>query len=553
MDTQKIDGVLLKKLFNGAVNYLISRKDEVNALNVFPVPDGDTGTNMSLTAKSALKQINTLNDDAGAYEVAQAAARGSLMGARGNSGVILSQLLRGFAEGLSQQKELNLPLLAHAFKKASETTYKAVMKPTEGTILTVGRETADYAMRNYKKFSSIEPFMEKVLGEANRSLENTPKKLQVLREAGVVDAGGKGLVLLLEGAYKVLCGEEIHDAAEDEVLKKKEQKAVNMGPADESIRYGYCTEFIIHTDYEDIDTFKQKLSPLGDCLLVVGGEGTGLIKVHVHTNHPGKALEYACELGLLQDIKIDNMRFQHKETLFDDEQVQAAKTQEDSPVVLDKKYSFIVVSMGEGMNELFYSLNVDYVVEGGQTMNPSTEDLLKGIDRVHGETVFIIPNNSNIILAAEQARDLSERNVYVIPSKSVPQGVASILSFNEEKTAQENYEVMIESLSTVIDAQVTYAVRDTNMDGQEVKKGDIIGLSGKKIVSDGQDIMSVTMDTIEKLMNEEVSMITLYYGQDVSEEDAQMLCEKLADKYDEIDVDMVRGAQPIYYYIISLE
>lgn len=553
MDIQKINGSLLKKLFNGAVNYLISRKEEVNALNVFPVPDGDTGTNMSLTAKSALKQINTLGEEASVQDVAKAAARGSLMGARGNSGVILSQLLRGFAEGLAGQEELTLGILSHAFKKASETTYKAVMKPTEGTILTVGRETADYAIRNYKKYSSINEFMEYLLIEANRSLNNTPKKLPVLKEAGVVDAGGKGLVILLEGAYQTLMGNNFEDVTDDEGLKKKEQKTVSMGPADESIQYGYCTEFIIHTDYEDISALKEKLAPLGDCLLVVGGEGTGLIKVHVHTNHPGKALEYACEIGLLQDIKIDNMRFQHRETLFEDAQVEAARTEGKGPVTLDKKYSFIVVSMGEGMNELFQSLNVDYVVEGGQTMNPSTEDLLKGIDKVHGETVFIIPNNSNIILAAEQARDLSEREVYVIPSKSVPQGVASILAFREEKSPTENFEAMTEALRTVIDAQVTYAVRDTNMDGKAVKKGDIIGLSGKKIISKGNEIEAVTMDTIDQLISDETSIITLYYGQDVSEKSAEEFCQRVSKKYDDLDVEIVKGLQPIYYYIISLE
>ena len=554
MEINKINGPLLKDIFKGAVNYLISMKEEVNALNVFPVPDGDTGTNMSLTSKSALKQIDSLEGDFTVADVSAAAARGALMGARGNSGVILSQLLRGFSEGLEGIDEADTADIAHAFKKASETTYKAVMKPIEGTILTVGRETADFAIRHYKKSEKPIEFLEDVIVEANKSLDNTPNQLQVLKEAGVVDAGGKGLVVLLEGSLKVLKGEDIADQSEDETLKKKAQKEVQFTEADTSLKFGYCTEFIINTDYEDIDSFREKIAPLGDCLLVVGGGGSHLIKVHVHTNDPGIVLQHACELGLLQDIKIDNMRYQHREVLFDDSEVaEAKKREEEEETIEEKDYSFITVSMGDGMTETFKSLGVDYVVAGGQTMNPSTEDLLKGVDKVGGKVIYLIPNNSNIILSAEQARDISDREIIVIPSKSVPQGIAAMLAFNEEATKEENKENMIEALESVTDASVTYAVRDTTIGGKEIHKDDIIGIASKDIISSGKTIFDVVTETVEKLMNDDISLVTLFYGEDVKEEDAEKVHETLEEKYPDIDIDVIEGDQPIYYYIISLE
>ena len=554
MEINKINGPLLKEIFKGAVNYLISRKEEVNALNVFPVPDGDTGTNMSLTSKSALKQIESLEGDFTAGDVSAAAARGALMGARGNSGVILSQLLRGFSEGLEGIDEASTSDLAHAFKKASETTYKAVMKPIEGTILTVGRETADFAIRHYKKAEDIITFLEDVIVEANKSLDNTPNQLEVLKEAGVVDAGGKGLVVLLEGALKVLKGEDIADQSEDETLKKKAQKEVQFTEADTSLKYGYCTEFIINTDYEDIDALREKISPLGDCLLVVGGGGTHLIKVHVHTNDPGIVLQHACELGLLQDIKIDNMRYQHREVLFDDAEVaEAKKREEEEELIEEKDYSFITVSMGDGMTETFKSLGVDYVVAGGQTMNPSTEDFLKGVDKVGGKVIYLIPNNSNIILSAEQARDISDREIIVIPSKSVPQGIAAMLAFNEDASKEENKENMMEAVASVIDASITYAVRDTTINGKEIHKDDIIGIAAKDIISSGKTVYDVVTDTVDKLMDEDISLVTLFYGEDVNEEDAEVVREAIEEKYPDIDIDVIEGDQPIYYYIISLE
>ena len=554
MEINKINGPLLKEIFKGAVNYLISRKEEVNALNVFPVPDGDTGTNMSLTSKSALKQIDALEGDFSVGDVSAAAARGALMGARGNSGVILSQLLRGFSEGLEGIDEAGTSEIAHAFKKASETTYKAVMKPIEGTILTVGRETADFAIRHHKKSEDPIKFLEDVIVEANKSLDNTPNLLEVLKEADVVDAGGKGLVVLLEGGLKVLKGEDIADQSEDETLKKKAQKEIQFTEADKSLKYGYCTEFIINTDYEDIDSFREKIAPLGDCLLVVGGGGSHIIKVHVHTNDPGIVLQHACELGLLQDIKIDNMRYQHREVLFDDSEVaEAKKKEEEEENIEEKDYSFITVSMGSGMTETFKSLGVDYVVSGGQTMNPSTEDFLMGIDKVGGKVIYIIPNNSNIILSAEQARDISDREVIVIPSKSVPQGIAAMLAFNGELDKDENKESMIEAIGSVIDASVTYAVRDTTIGGKEIHKDDIIGIASKEIISSGKTVFDVVTETVDKLMNEDISLVTLFYGEDVKEEDAEKARQAIEEKYPDIDIDVIKGDQPIYYYILSLE
>lgn len=554
MEIKKINGPLLKEIFKGAVNYLISRKEEVNALNVFPVPDGDTGTNMSLTSKSALKQIDSLEGDFSVADVSAAAARGALMGARGNSGVILSQLLRGFSEGLEGLDEAGTAEIAHAFKKASETTYKAVMKPIEGTILTVGRETADFAIRHYKKAEDLVKFLEDVIVEANKSLDNTPNLLEVLKEADVVDAGGKGLVVLLEGGLKVLKGEDIADQSEDETLKKKAQKEIQFTEADKSLKYGYCTEFIINTDYEDIDSFREKIAPLGDCLLVVGGGGSHIIKVHVHTNDPGIVLQHACELGLLQDIKIDNMRYQHREVLFDDSEVaEAKKKEEEEEKIEEKDYSFITVSMGDGMTETFKSLGVDYVVAGGQTMNPSTEDFLKGIDKVGGKVIYLIPNNSNIILSAEQARDISDRDVIVIPSKSVPQGIAAMLAFNGDLDKDENKENMIEAIGSVIDASVTYAVRDTTIGGKEIHKDDIIGIAAKEIITSGKTIFDVVTETVDKLMDEDISLVTLFYGEDVKAEDAEEARQAIEEKYPDIDIDVIEGDQPIYYYILSLE
>lgn len=558
MSITKIDGDLLAKSFTDAVNYLVMNKDEVNALNVFPVPDGDTGTNMSLTAKSSLKQINNLEDKSSISEVSKAIARGSLMGARGNSGVILSQYLRGFSEGLDGIEEASVAELANAFKVASETTYKAVMKPTEGTILTVGREMSEFAVRNSRKYNDITSFMEDFVEAGEISLSKTPEKLQVLKEAGVVDAGGKGLLVLITGILRSLNGENF-SAIEDEQLTRKAQKDIYMGElADDDIEFGYCTEFVISTKNEDVDGLRDKIAPLGDCLLVVGGGGSGIIKVHVHTNNPGRVLEYAVELGALQDIKIDNMRFQHQEVLFKKEEVEKAKQKEiesenTEKTQGNKKYSFIVVSLGKGINEVFKSLGADQIVEGGQTMNPSTEDLVKSVEKAPSDNVFIIPNNSNIILAANQAKDLCDKNVAVVETKSIAEGVTAILSFNEDLSIEDNLENMTAAIEDVVSAEVTYAVRDTNMDGKQINKGDIIGLSGKKILSAGSDINEVTEDLIDQLVNDETSMISIYWGHDIDKDKSEELYNAISEKYDDLDVDLIEGDQPLYYYLIALE
>ena len=558
MSITKIDGNLLAKSFTDAVNYLVMNKDEVNALNVFPVPDGDTGTNMSLTAKSSLKQINNLEDKSSISEVSKAIARGSLMGARGNSGVILSQYLRGFSEGLDGIEEASVSELANAFKIASETTYKAVMKPTEGTILTVGREMSEFASRNSRKYDDIVSFMEDFVEAGEISLSKTPEKLQVLKEAGVVDAGGKGLLVLITGILRSLKGENF-SAIEDEQLTRKAQKDIYIGElADDDIEFGYCTEFVISTKNEDVDGLRNKIAPLGDCLLVVGGGGSGIIKVHVHTNNPGKVLEYAVELGALQDIKIDNMRLQHQEVLFKKEEVEKAKQKEIEDKKTEetqekKKYSFIVVSLGKGINEVFKSLGADQIVEGGQTMNPSTEDLVKSVEKAPSDNVFIIPNNSNIILAANQAKDLCDKNVAVVETKSIAEGVTAILSFNEDLSMEENLENMTAAIEDVVSAEVTYAVRDTNMDGKQINKGDIIGLSGKKILAAGSDTNKVTEDLIDQLVNDETSMISIYWGHEIDKDKSEELYNSISEKYDDLDVDLIEGDQPLYYYLIALE
>lgn len=558
MSITKIDGNLLAKSFTDAVNYLVMNKDEVNALNVFPVPDGDTGTNMSLTAKSSLKQINNLEDKSNISEVSKAIARGSLMGARGNSGVILSQYLRGFSEGLDGIEEASVSELANAFKIASETTYKAVMKPTEGTILTVGREMSEFASRNSRKYDDIVSFMEDFVEAGEISLSKTPEKLQVLKEAGVVDAGGKGLLVLITGILRSLKGENF-SAIEDEQLTRKAQKDIYIGElADDDIEFGYCTEFVISTKNEDVDGLRNKIAPLGDCLLVVGGGGSGIIKVHVHTNNPGKVLEYAVELGALQDIKIDNMRLQHQEVLFKKEEVEKAKQKEIEDKKTEetqekKKYSFIVVSLGKGINEVFKSLGADQIVEGGQTMNPSTEDLVKSVEKAPSDNVFIIPNNSNIILAANQAKDLCDKNVAVVETKSIAEGVTAVLSFNEDLSMEENLENMTAAIEDVVSAEVTYAVRDTNMDGKQINKGDIIGLSGKKILAAGSDTNKVTEDLIDQLVNDETSMISIYWGHEIDKDKSEELYNSISEKYDDLDVDLIEGDQPLYYYLIALE
>ena len=546
----QITGEDLIKSLVGSRDYLVLNKEMVNELNVFPVPDGDTGTNMGLTIISALKEADHLGSSATVEEVSAAVSRGALMGARGNSGVILSQFFRGFAEGLKGKDVANIKDLAFAFKKASDVTYKAVMKPTEGTILTVGRELSDFAIKNAAKAKDMGSFYESVIKAAEKSLDNTPNLLPVLKEQGVVDAGGKGLVVILQGALKAAKGETI-EKIEDAELQRKSPKAFVEGEIeDDNIEFAYCTEFLIKGDSDKAEEFKQKLIPLGDCLLVVGAGG--IIKTHIHTNNPGRVLEYASEIGMLQDIKIDNMRIQHQEKLFKAEEVEAAKGK-NRVVEPTEEYAFVTVSIGDGLSEVFESLNADYIVKGGQTMNPSTEDLLKGVESTPGKNVFILPNNKNIQLAAEQVKELTTRNVKVIPTRSIPEGISAMLAFQPESTFDENEEVMKETISHVKSGQVTYAVRDTEISGKKIAEGDVIGIAHGDIVSVGHEVTEVTRELIEELVNEDHSLITLYYGEDVDEEDGENLLKELEEEYEDLDIELVYGGQPLYYYLVSLE
>ena len=501
-----IDGALLKKALKGAAGLLEKNKEEVNSLNVFPVPDGDTGTNMSLTIKSAVKQgLNAEEDDT--YMIALAASQGSLMGARGNSGVILSQLFRGFASGIKGKTKIDVPTLAEGLKQASDTAYKAVMKPTEGTILTVARECGEYAISISRREKDILSFLKKVIDHGNEALARTPDMLPVLKQAGVVDAGGKGYMYVLLGAYYALTGiEEFHEETIEE--KSKDLEHVHREPIDtDDIIYGYCTEFMINTKYKEIDKLREELSVDADSLLVVGGDG--IIKVHVHTNNPGLVLQKGLSLGELSDIKIDNMRYQHEEVLLKDELAQM-ENGEDTKQEVNKEYSFVSVSIGKGIDKVFKELNVDYIVSGGQTMNPSTEDILKAIESTQGKNVFILPNNKNIILAAEQTKELSDRNVIVLPTRSIPEGIGALLAFDETKSVEENTEAMIDNISYIQTGQVTYAVRDTEVNNNKINKDDIIGLSNGDIVASGKEINHVAEELIEKMMDEDISIITIF-------------------------------------------
>jgi hypothetical protein len=544
-----IDGVLLKKALSGAARLLEQNKEEVNSLNVFPVPDGDTGTNMLLTVKSALKQgLNVDENDT--YKIALATSQGSLMGARGNSGVILSQLFRGFANGLKSKNNIDIITLANALKQASDTAYKAVMKPTEGTILTVAKECGEFAISISKEEKDIENFIKRVIEHGNKALDKTPEMLPVLKQAGVVDAGGKGLMYLFLGAYNAIIGLEEYFEEEEAVEIKKETVHQEREHIDtDDIKFGYCTEFMINTNYDDIEKFRKELSIQGDSLLVVGGDG--IIKVHIHTNNPGVVIEKALTLGELKDIKIDNMRIQHREILLKDELADLEKESEKTKI--NKKYSFVAVSIGEGIDEVFRGLNVDAIVPGGQTMNPSTEDILKAIEDTTGESVIILPNNGNIILAAEQTKEISTRNIFVLPTKNIPQGIAALLSFNEEASIEENMGNMSEAINTVLTGQVTYAVRDTEYKDNKINKDDIIGLTDGEIEVTGKDINDVSLKLIEKMVDHDIGIITIFYGNDVDENKVNELSNLLEERFKDIDVEVVFGGQPLYYYIFSIE
>lgn len=531
----------LRLMIESAANHLQNKREYINDLNIFPVPDGDTGTNMGMTFTAASRTALESGEDAAAGEILVSLAKASLRNARGNSGVILSQILRGLSTAVSDKSELKVADIKNALCQSRDTAYRAVMKPTEGTILTVVRETAEFAEANYEEYTDILDFAKALLDAAKASLDRTPEILPVLKQAGVVDAGGMGVVTLMEGAVLALCGDAVKvdgDVAVQSVQVKKENIAI------EDIKFLYCTEFLINkTSDRQATPFKAAIESKGDCMLVI--EDEEIVKVHIHTNHPGFVIEQALKLGELTNLKIDNMKYQHEEKISMDA--------EDTPPVEMKQYGFVAVSAGEGLDSVFTDVGADKIVSGGQTMNPSTEDLLNAVQEIPAETVFILPNNKNIILAAEQVNELTDRNVIVIPTKNIPQGISAMLAFDEDMDAEENTDTMKEAMDLVKCGQVTFAARDSVVDDLEIHKDDIMGMVGSSIEALGKDINEVAVELTEKMVNDESGVISIYYGTDADKDDAEKLEEILAEKYDDLDVSLIYGGQPVYYYFIAVE
>ncbi|MCI8449598.1 MAG: DAK2 domain-containing protein [Eubacterium sp.] len=557
MEINSINAVVLAKMFlNGAKN-LESKKEWINELNVFPVPDGDTGTNMTMTIMAAAKEVSAL-ENPDMPSIAKAISSGSLRGARGNSGVILSQLFRGFTKVIGKESQVTVPILSAAIQKAVETAYKAVMKPKEGTILTVARGAADKAAELAEETDDLVYFLDEVIKEAELVLKKTPDMLPVLKQAGVVDSGGQGLVVVLQGAYDALLGREIDYKIEastgSEVRKiSKETEA--------EIKFGYCTEFIIVlnqalTDKEE-RKYKSFLESIGDSIVVVADDE--IVKTHVHTNDPGLAIQEALTHGSLSRIKIDNMREEHQERLIKDAQKIAAQQARDEAPQPEtdgprKEIGFIAVSAGSGLGEVFKGLGADYMIEGGQTMNPSTEDILNAVGRVNADHVFVLPNNKNIILAANQAAALCEdKEIHVIPTKTIPQGITALINFIPEQTAEENASRMMEEIKNVKTGQVTYAVRDTVIDDKEIKQDDYMGIGDKTILSVGRELDQVTLEMAESMIDGESAIVSIYYGEEVSEEAAEAIAQQILEKHEDLEVEVQYGGQPIYYYLVSVE
>lgn len=547
-----IDAKLLARMFLAGAKNLEVKKEWINELNVFPVPDGDTGTNMTLTIMSAVKEVNNL-EDVQMTSLAKAISSGSLRGARGNSGVILSQLLRGFTKGIRDLEELDAVALARAVDKGVETAYKAVMKPKEGTILTVARGVADKALELAEDAEDLQTFLEDVLEEGRRVLAKTPDMLPVLKEAGVVDSGGQGLMVVLEGAFDAFMGKEV-DLTFDGGESAKVVKITPQAEAD--IKFGYCTEFIIvlnkeFTAEDEVD-FKSYLSSLGDSIVCVADDE--VVKIHVHTNDPGLAIQRALTYGSLSRIKIDNMREEHQEKLIKDAEKIAAQQAEEAAKAPKKEVGFISVSIGEGFGQIFRDLGVDYLIEGGQTMNPSTEDMLNAIGKVNAEHIFILPNNKNIILAANQAKALTkDKDIIVIPTKTVPQGITAVINYVPEKSVEDNEKDMTEEITRVKTGQITYAVRDTHIDDKEIHEGDIMGIGDHGMLAVGKEVAAVAKETVEQMVDDETELISIYYGEGFTEEEAEKLAGELEEQYDYCDVEVNCGGQPIYYCIISVE
>ena len=554
MGLQQIDAKMLSKMFLAGAKNLESKKEWINELNVFPVPDGDTGTNMTMTIMSAVKEVTALGENPDMESVCKAISSGSLRGARGNSGVILSQIFRGFTKRLKTEKILTVPVMAEAFEKAVETAYKAVMKPKEGTILTVARGIAEKGRElvdNGEK--DMETYLGTVIEHAKYVLSQTPEMLPVLKQAGVVDSGGQGLIEVITGFYDAYLGKEI-DVTTLTTETGSPRVSSREAQAEAEIKFGYCTEFIIMLNRtfnikQEMD-FKAYLESIGDSIVCVADDD--VVKVHVHTNDPGLAIQKALKYGALSNIKIDNMRLEHQEKLFKMAEKEAA--QPPAKAEPPKEYGFIAVSAGEGMSEIFKSLGVDYIIEGGQTMNPSTADILDAVEKVNAKTVFILPNNKNIILAANQAAELTtEKDLLVIPTKTVPQGITAVINFVPELSTDENEAAMIQEIKSVSTGEVTYAVRDTVIDDREIQKDDYMGIGDKGLLAVGKELEQVAEETIDGMVTEESELISIYYGADVKAEAAEAFSAAIAKKYSGCDVELQYGGQPIYYYVMSVE
>ena len=552
MATKTINAQMLSEMFLAGAANIEAKKEFINELNVFPVPDGDTGTNMSLTIMAAAKEVAALEKPT-MEALAKAISSGSLRGARGNSGVILSQLFRGFTKAIKETKEIDVLTLAHALDKAKDTAYKAVMKPKEGTILTVAKGIADKALELVETTDDLDEFIPQVIEHAEYVLSKTPDMLPVLKEAGVVDSGGQGLLEVIKGAYDAFLGKEV------DYTKIAPSTSVNMtkisAETNAEIKFGYCTEFIIMTEKEFTDKdeleFKAYLESIGDSIVCVADDE--IVKIHVHTNDPGLAIQKALTYGQLSRMKIDNMREEHEEKLIRDAE-KIAKQEKAKEKAEQKEYGFIAVSIGDGLNEVFRELGVDYIIEGGQTMNPSTDDMLTAIDEVNAKHVYIFPNNKNITLAANQAKSLvKDKEVIVIPTKTVPQGITAIINFVPDLSAEENEEIMLEAIKAVKTGQVTFAVRDTSIDGKEIHVNDIMGIGDAGIIAVGKEIPATTLEMLDALVDEDSELISVYYGSDVSDEDAEALIAEIEEKYPDIDIDAHSGGQPIYYYVIAVE
>lgn len=556
MAVKTINTDLLQKMFLAGAANLEAKKEFINELNVFPVPDGDTGTNMTLTIMSAAKEVQSL-DHPDMSSVAKAISSGSLRGARGNSGVILSQLLRGFTKEIRDYKEIDVMTLARACDRATATAYKAVMKPKEGTILTVAKGVSQKAAELAETTEDLEVFIPEVIKYAEEVLEKTPEMLPVLKEAGVVDSGGQGLIEVLHGAYDAFLGKEIDYTA---IEASSGTRMVKPGQqADADIKFGYCTEFIIMTEKpfseNDESEFKNYLESIGDSIVCVADDD--IVKIHVHTNDPGLAIQRALTYGQLSRMKIDNMREEHQEKLIRDAEKVAAQQAENEnrkKKETRKSVGFIAVSIGSGMNDIFRELGVDYIIEGGQTMNPSTDDMLTAIDQVNADHIFILPNNKNIILAANQAQQLTkDKDIIVIPTKTVPQGITAVISYMPESDIDTNIEAMQEGIKNVKTGQVTYAVRDTKIDDKVIHEGDIMGIGDQGILAVGQSVEETTKEMLSLLVDEDTELISLYYGQDIREEDAEEFASDIEALYPDVDIDVHMGGQPIYYYVLSVE